>query len=103
MGRQLLHGFFQYVVFLRDAAVDDMIVAQVRSNDPLSGAAEIEVPIRSRSKLFEKANVPEVIKVKSPEITTADGTRVPEFSLEATSTPRRTCNVTAKFSTEFIE
>ena len=91
------NGLIPHVQTLRDDAMDRMLVEYMRSNDPLADA-EARLPARGRHCIFHAANVPEIITINAPPFTTADGTRIGEFSMRVISTPRRKSNITVELT-----
>jgi hypothetical protein len=90
------NGLIPHLQTLRDDAVDRMLVKYMRSNDPLADA-KARLPTRGRQCIFHDASVPDIITINAPPFTTADGTRVCEFSMRVISTPRRMSNITVFF------
>ena len=87
--------FIEYLAHLRDTAVDDIIKKRCVADDPLADAEHSstqDIGCYSKTpkhKLYNDAQVPQIIEIVYPAFTAHDGTREPLRSLKVISTPRK--------------
>ena len=74
----------------RNAAIDDIIKAFLRAEDPMSDGVELQAYTeKQRSVKFHTAKVPQYVELALPEFTTDSGEHVPGHAIKVLTSPGR--------------
>ncbi len=66
-------GCFQGLAKKRDAAVDALIAAHIKQNDPMADQSIAPTIPKNQAKAYADANVPQTLEIVWPAFVTADG------------------------------
>ena len=99
---------FNFLASVRDAKVDELILAAKVENDPMadgsSGTSNAQpMPSRGRAAGFAIAKIPATISLKMASFVTPDGERVDEHTIRVVTTPKRRVSVTMEATPENFE